>query len=107
MACIVLSLAQLIVHESGHSCWYGEEAPKLLAYWFGRMVAKNHSPSLVDASIYCCVDEALEGGYDPDDYNGGRDSPYRDDNYYRLVPSRALGSAHSDVRMECRHQFND
>lgn len=100
---LVLSLAQIIVHEVGHSCMYGEEIPKIMAYYFGRAVAKDPSNYLIGASSFCCVNDALNDGYDPSSYSGGGDV-YDDPNYFRLLPSTAPGTEADAIRLSCTHQ---
>lgn len=63
--CVVLSLARILLHETGHSCLMSENFCFLMDYHFRRRVAKREG---LTATRFCCSHEAPEGGYDEDNY---------------------------------------
>lgn len=68
-----------------HSCWLPENSADLMDYYFGRAVAKDQG---LVGTEFCCCDEALEGGYDEWDYDGGLVSD--DPNYQVLGQNEAV-----------------
>ncbi len=79
-ACLVIELARIIVHETAHSCWLGENFADLVDFYFCRAVAKDKG---LVGTQFCCCNAPLEGGYDEEDYFAKAVSD--DEAFYRLA----------------------
>ncbi len=70
--CIIMSIACLLVHETAHSCWLGENFAALVGYYFGRRFVNDRGLG----SVKQCCSNPLSKGYDESSYSGlVRDDP--------------------------------
>lgn len=65
--CAVMGLARLIVHETAHGCWAGENFALLVSSYFGRRYVNDRG---LDTDSDCCARKALSRGYDEPSYFG-------------------------------------